>query len=115
MARGDVNVKPTDVPEDMDWIDDLVLLPKSVMDEELIASFRDSHAICGTVSEESQYELVPPNLEERLRAVEGVRPFYENERGEYQFRLYWYSGPESPRLDFDDLDETDQEIVTVLS
>ncbi|MED6217839.1 hypothetical protein PIB30_021316 [Stylosanthes scabra] len=207
MARGDVNVKPIDVPEDMDWVDDLVLLPKSVMDEELIASFRESHAICGTVSEENQYELVPPNSEERvcyynllhpeerhfiymyeclfsklgvrvpftqfeqdilyecrvalsqlhpnswrilkafqtvcwylhldlsLRAflyffhltqpfssrkksqwaVEGVRPFYENERGEYQFRLYWYLGPESPRLDFDDLDETDQEIVTVLS
>ncbi|MED6156835.1 hypothetical protein PIB30_017997 [Stylosanthes scabra] len=76
MARGDVNVKPTNVPEDMDWVDDLVLLSK---------------------------------------AVEGVRPFYENERGEYQFRLYWYSGPESPKFDFDDLDETDQEIETVLS
>ncbi|MED6130861.1 hypothetical protein PIB30_004725 [Stylosanthes scabra] len=202
MARGDVNVKPTDVPEDMDWVDDLVLLPKSVMDEELIAYFRESHAICGTVSEESQYEPIPPtrrkgfdvlfecrivpsqlhpnlwgfmkafqtvcwylhldlslmaflyffhltqpfsskkksqwssfrareghriftlyeesfhnfkNYYFKLRAVEGVCPFYENERGEYQFWLYWYSGPESPRLDFDDLDETDQEIVTVLS
>ncbi|MED6191680.1 hypothetical protein PIB30_002487 [Stylosanthes scabra] len=237
MARNDVNVKPTDVPKDMDWVDDLVLLPKSVMDEELIASFRESHAVCGTVFEENQYELVPPNSEERvcyynllhpeerhfiymyeclfsklgvrvpftqfeqdilyecrvapsqlhpnswgfmkafqtvcwylhldlslraflyffhltqpfssrkksqwssfraregrriftlyeesfhnfknyyfkLRVVKGVRPFYENERGEYQFRLYWYSGPESPKFDFDDLDETDQEIVTVLS
>ncbi|MED6131921.1 hypothetical protein PIB30_014633 [Stylosanthes scabra] len=196
--------------EDMDWVDDLVLLPQFVMDEELLASFRESHAVCGTVSEESQYELVAPNSKERvcyynllhpeerhfiymyeclfsklgvrvpftqfeqdilyecqvapsqlhsnswgfmkafqticwylhlylslrgrriftlyeesfhnfknyyfkLRAVEGVRPFYENERGEYQFRLYWYSGPESPKYDFDDLDETDQEIVTVLS
>ncbi|MED6135235.1 hypothetical protein PIB30_044450 [Stylosanthes scabra] len=163
MARGDVNVKPTNVPEDMDWVDDLVLLPNSVMDEELITSFRESHAVCGTVSEENQYELVPPNSEERgvpllfspyptfflleeisvvlfraregrriftlyeesfhnlknyyfkLRAVEGVRPFYENENGEYQFRLYWYSGPKSPKFDFDDLDGTDQEIVTVLS
>ncbi|MED6135864.1 hypothetical protein PIB30_050633, partial [Stylosanthes scabra] len=179
IARGDVNVRPTNVPEDMDWVDDLVLLPQSVMDEELLASFRESHAVCGTVSEESQYELVAPNSEERvcyynllhpeerhfiymvflyffyltqpfsrkksqwssfraregrliftlyeesfhnfknyyfkLRAIEGVRPFYENERGEYQFRLYWYSGPESPKFDFDDLDETDQEIVTVLS
>ncbi|MED6217680.1 hypothetical protein PIB30_019989 [Stylosanthes scabra] len=123
------------------------------MDEELLASFRESHAVCGTVSEESQYELVAPNSEERvcyynllhpeemhfiymvflyffhltqpfyrkksqwssfraregrriftlykesfhnfknyyfkLRAVEGVRSFYENERGEYQFQLYW--------------------------
>ncbi|MED6147683.1 hypothetical protein PIB30_046068 [Stylosanthes scabra] len=66
MVRGDVNVKPTNVPEDMDWVDDLVLLLKSVMDEELIASFRESHAICGTISEENQYELVPSNLEERV-------------------------------------------------
>ncbi|MED6167404.1 hypothetical protein PIB30_002375 [Stylosanthes scabra] len=237
MARGDVNVKPTNVLEDMDWVDDLVLFSQSVMDEELIASFRESHAVCGTVSDESQYELVPPNSEEmvcyynllhpeerhfiymyeclfsklgvrvpftqfeqdvlyecrvapsqlhpnpwrfmkafqtvcwylhldlslraflyffhitqpfssrkksqwssfraregrriftlyeesfhnfknyyfKLRAVEGVRSFYENEKGKYQFLLYWYSGPESPKFDFDDLDETDQKIVTVLS
>ncbi|MED6206299.1 hypothetical protein PIB30_025360 [Stylosanthes scabra] len=66
MARGDVNIRPSTVPEDMDWVDDLVLLPQSVMDEELIAKFRESHAVCGTVSEESQYELVPPNSEERV-------------------------------------------------
>ncbi|MED6195673.1 hypothetical protein PIB30_040171 [Stylosanthes scabra] len=60
MARGDVNIRPSNVPEDMDWVDDLVLLPQFVMDEELLAKFRESHAVCGTVSEESQYELVPP-------------------------------------------------------
>ncbi|MED6107132.1 hypothetical protein PIB30_011147 [Stylosanthes scabra] len=189
MARGDINVMPANVPEDMDWVEDVVLLSKSVVDEELLASFREAHAICGTVAEESKYELVAPTLEERVcyynfghpeerhfiymyeclfsklgvrlpftqfeqdvlyecqksrwasfraregrriftlyeesfhdfknyyfkvRAIEGVRPFFENERGEYQFRLYWYSGPESPKYDFGDLDEVDQEIVTVL-
>ncbi|MED6106767.1 hypothetical protein PIB30_007427 [Stylosanthes scabra] len=216
MARGDVNVRPSNVLEDMDWVDDLVLLPQSVMDEELLAKFRESHAVCGTVSEESQYELVPPNSEERVcyynllypeerhfiymyecifsklgvrvpftqveqdvlyerlvgtcistfflgysftsfispnlflleinvngRLSELVRTvgsllsmrshstisritisnlgllkvsarFMRTRRGEYQFRLYWYSGPESPEYDFDHLDEMDQEIVTVL-
>ncbi|MED6130848.1 hypothetical protein PIB30_004263 [Stylosanthes scabra] len=143
MARGDVNIRPSNVPEDMNWVDDLVLLPQSVMDEELLAKFRESHAICGTLSEESQYELVPPDSEERdvlyecqvapsqlhpnswgfmkafqtksqwssfraregrriftlyeelfhnfknyyfkLRVVEDVRPFYENEKGEAPF------------------------------
>ncbi|MED6197584.1 hypothetical protein PIB30_057854 [Stylosanthes scabra] len=66
-----------------------------------------------TLYEESFHNF--KNYYFKLRAVEGVRPFYENEKGEYQFRLYWYSGPESPKYDFNDLDETDQEIVTVLS
>ncbi|MED6142797.1 hypothetical protein PIB30_000996 [Stylosanthes scabra] len=200
MARGDINVRPSNVPEDMDWVDDLVMLPQFVMDEELLAKFRESHAVCGTVSEESRYELVAPNSEERIcyynllhpeerhfiymyeclfsklgvrvpftqfeqdvlyecrvapsqlhpnswgfmKAFQTacwylyldlslrvffyffhltqpfssrkkcVRPFYENEKGEYQFRLYCYSGSESPKFDFDDLDEVDQEIVTVL-
>ncbi|MED6142761.1 hypothetical protein PIB30_000321 [Stylosanthes scabra] len=50
----------------------------------------------------------------KVRAVEGFRPFFENEQGEYQFRLYWYSGPESSKFDFNDLDKEDQEVVTVL-
>ncbi|MED6110740.1 hypothetical protein PIB30_045662 [Stylosanthes scabra] len=152
MARGDISVMPANVPEDMDWVEDVVLLSMSVVDEELLASFREAHAVCGTVSEESRYELVAPTSEERsyfsqkksrwasfraredrriftlyeesfhdfknyyfkVRAIEGFRPFFENEQGEYQFRLYWYSGPESPKYDFGDLDEVDQEIVTVL-
>ncbi|MED6218437.1 hypothetical protein PIB30_026661 [Stylosanthes scabra] len=218
----------------MDWVEDVVLLSNSVVDEELLASFRE-HAVCSTVEEESKYELVAPTLEERVcyynlghpeerhfiymyeclfsklgvrvpfiqfeqdvlfecrvaptqlhpnswgfmkafqfvcwylqldlslraflyffhltrpfsqkksrwasfraregrrifslyeelfhdfknyyfkvRAVEGFRPFFENERGEYQFRLYWHSGPESPKFDFNDLDKEDQEVVTVL-
>ncbi|MED6145348.1 hypothetical protein PIB30_024249 [Stylosanthes scabra] len=184
MACGDVNVKPTNVPEDMDWVDDLVLHPQSVMNEELIAYFRESHDVCGTdVLYECRvapshlhpnswgfmkvfqtvcwylhldhslraflyfFHLTQPfssrkksqwssfracegrriftlyeesfhnfkNYYFKLRVVEGVRPFYENERGEYQFWLYWYSRPESAKFDFDDLDETHQEIVTVLS
>ncbi|MED6130905.1 hypothetical protein PIB30_005196 [Stylosanthes scabra] len=201
MARGDISVMPANVPEDMDWVEDVVLLSKSVVDEELLASFREAHAVCSTVDEESKYELVAPTSEERVcyynlghpeerhfiymyeclfsklgvrvpftqfeqdvlfecrvaptqlhpnswgfmkafqsvsregrrifslyeesfhdfknyyfkvRAVEGFRPFFENERGEYQFRLYWYSGPESPKFDFNDLDKEDQEVVTVL-
>ncbi|MED6164069.1 hypothetical protein PIB30_086193 [Stylosanthes scabra] len=169
MARGDISIMPANVPEDMDWVEDVVLLSKSVVDKELLASFREAHAVCGTVSEESRYELVAPTSEERLqldlslkaflyffhltrplsqkksrwasfraregrriftlyeesfhdfknyyfkvRAVERFPPFFENEQGEYQFRLYWYSGPESPKYNFDDLDEVDQEIVTVL-
>ncbi|MED6107744.1 hypothetical protein PIB30_017010 [Stylosanthes scabra] len=176
MARGDISVMPANVPEDMDWVEDVVLLSKSVVDEELLASFREAHAVCSTVSEESKYELIAPTSEERVcyynlghpeerhfiymyeclfsklgvrvpftqfeqdvlfecrvaptqlhpnswgfmkafqsvRAIEGFHPFFENERGEYQFRLYWYSGPESPKYNFDDLDEEDQEIVTVL-
>ncbi|MED6171376.1 hypothetical protein PIB30_040151 [Stylosanthes scabra] len=199
MARGDISVLPANVLEDMDWVEDVVLLSKSVVDEELLASFRKAHAVCSTVEEESKYELVAPTSEERdvlfecrvaptqlhpnswgfmkafqsvcwylqldlslraffyffhltrpfsqkksrwasfraregrrifslyeesfhdfknyyfkVRAVEGFRPFFENERGEYQFRLYWYSGPESPKFDFNDLDKEDQEVVTVL-
>ncbi|MED6147064.1 hypothetical protein PIB30_040538 [Stylosanthes scabra] len=205
MARGDINVLPANVPEDMDWVEDVVLLSKSVVDEELLASFREAHAVCSTVEEESKYELVAPTSEERcatitsdvlfecrvaptqlhpnswgfmkafqsvcwylqlnlslraffyffhltrpfsqkksrwasfraregrrifslyeesfhdfknyyfkVRVVEGFRPFFENERGEYQFRLYWYSGPESPKFDFNDLGKGDQEVVTVL-
>ncbi|MED6193027.1 hypothetical protein PIB30_015231 [Stylosanthes scabra] len=80
MACGDVNIRPSNVPEDMDWVDDLVLLPQSVMDEELLAKFRESHAVCGTVFEESQYELVPPNSEERSAESDSLlvptsRPF----------------------------------------
>ncbi|MED6106698.1 hypothetical protein PIB30_006642 [Stylosanthes scabra] len=177
MARGDISVMPANVPKDMDWVEDVVLLSKSVVDEELLASFREAHAVCSTVEEESKYELVAPTSEERVcyynlgcsfrmsscphpassellglhesfsicvlasfraregrrifslyeesfhdfknyyfkvRAVEGFRPFFENERGEYQFRLYWYSGPESPKFDFNNLDKEDQEVVTVL-
>ncbi|MED6216056.1 hypothetical protein PIB30_004087 [Stylosanthes scabra] len=235
MARGDISVMPANVPEDMDWVEDVVLLSKSVVNEELLGCFREAHTVCGTVSEESRYELVAPTSEERVcyynlghpeerhfiymykclfsklgvrlpftqfeqdvlyecrvaptqlhpnswgfmkafqsvcwylqldlslkaflyffhltrpfsqkksrsasfraregrqiftlyeesfhdfknyyfkvRAVEGFRPFFENEQGEYQFRLYWYSGPESPKYDFDNLDEVDQGIVTVL-
>ncbi|MED6204038.1 hypothetical protein PIB30_005438 [Stylosanthes scabra] len=147
MARGDIGVMPANVPEDMDWVEDVVLLSKSVVDEELLASFREAHAVCSTVEEESKYELVAPTSEERkksrwasfraregrrifslyeesfhdfknyyfkVRAVGGFRPFFENERGEYQFRLYWYSGPEIPKFDFNDLDKEDQEVVTVL-
>ncbi|MED6224743.1 hypothetical protein PIB30_087033 [Stylosanthes scabra] len=129
MARGDISVMPANVPEDMDWVEDVVLLSKSVVDEELLASFREAHTVCSTVEEESKYELVAPTSEERVcyynlghpeerhfiyMAVEGFRPFFENERGEYQFRLYWYSGPESPKFDFNDLDKEDQEVVTVL-
>ncbi|MED6120977.1 hypothetical protein PIB30_025754 [Stylosanthes scabra] len=66
MARGDVNAMPANVPEDMDWMEDVVLLSKSVVDEELLASFREAHAVCGTVSEESMYELVAPTSEERV-------------------------------------------------
>ncbi|MED6195672.1 hypothetical protein PIB30_040170 [Stylosanthes scabra] len=78
------------------------------------SSFR-AHEGCRifTLYEESFHNF--KNYYFKLRAVNGVRPFYENEKGEYQFRLYWYSGPKSPKLDFNDLDETDQEIVTVLS
>ncbi|MED6161063.1 hypothetical protein PIB30_057198 [Stylosanthes scabra] len=235
MARGDISVLLANVPEDMDWVEDVVLLSKSVVDEELLASFREARAVCSTVEEESKYELVSPTLEERVcyynlghpeerhfiymyeclfsklgvrvpftqfeqdvlfecrvaptqlhsnswgfmkafqsvcwylqldlslraffyffhltrpfsqkksrwdsfraregrrifslyeesfhdfknyyfkaRAVEEFRPFFENERGEYQFRLYWYSGPESPKFDFNDLDKEDQEVVTML-
>ncbi|MED6122628.1 hypothetical protein PIB30_041569 [Stylosanthes scabra] len=234
MARGDISVMPANVPKDMDWVEDVVLLSKSVVDEELLASFREAHAVCSTVAEESKYELVAPTSDERVcyynlghpkeshfiymyeclfsklgvrlpftpfeqdvlyecrvaptqlhpntwgfmkafqsvcwylqldlslkaflyffhhtrpfsqknsrwasfraregrriftlydesfhdfknyyfkvRAVEGFRPFFENEQGEYQFRLYWYSGPESPKYDFGDLDKVDQEIVAV--
>ncbi|MED6218390.1 hypothetical protein PIB30_026353 [Stylosanthes scabra] len=41
MARGDISVMPANVPEDMDWVEDVVLLSKSVVDEELLASFRE--------------------------------------------------------------------------
>ncbi|MED6131637.1 hypothetical protein PIB30_011488 [Stylosanthes scabra] len=66
MARGDVNIMPANVPEDMDWVEDVVLLSKSVVEEELLASFRETHAVCGTVSKESKYELVAPTSEERV-------------------------------------------------
>ncbi|MED6180381.1 hypothetical protein PIB30_009734 [Stylosanthes scabra] len=65
-----------------------------------------------TLYEESFHDF--KNYYFKVRAVEGFHPFFENEQGEYQFRLYWYSGPESPKYDFDDLDGMDQEIVTVL-
>ncbi|MED6180382.1 hypothetical protein PIB30_009735 [Stylosanthes scabra] len=66
MARGDISVMPANVPEDMDWVEDVVLLSKSVVDEELLASFREAHAVYVTVSEESRYELVAPSSEERV-------------------------------------------------
>ncbi|MED6134934.1 hypothetical protein PIB30_041585 [Stylosanthes scabra] len=66
MARGDISVMPANVPEDMDWVEDVVLLSKSVVDEELLASFREAHAMCSTVEEESKYELVAPTSEERM-------------------------------------------------
>ncbi|MED6157167.1 hypothetical protein PIB30_020834 [Stylosanthes scabra] len=145
MVRGDVNVKPANVPDDIDLVEDVVLLSKSVIDEEMLESFGSSHAVCGMVSEESMswslptrkrglilalecfftFFILPSLFEEsfydfknycfKVRSVDGVRPFFENEKGEYQFRLYWYSGLESPKYEFEDLDEIDQEIVTVLS
>ncbi|MED6165316.1 hypothetical protein PIB30_098414 [Stylosanthes scabra] len=66
MARCDTSVLPTNVPEDMDWVEDVVLLSKSVVDEELLASFREAHAVCSSVEEESKYELVAPTSEERV-------------------------------------------------
>ncbi|MED6203646.1 hypothetical protein PIB30_001344 [Stylosanthes scabra] len=66
MARGDISVMPANVPEDMDWVEDVVLLSKSVVDEELLASFREAHAVCSTVEEESKYELVAPTSKERV-------------------------------------------------
>ncbi|MED6130820.1 hypothetical protein PIB30_004241 [Stylosanthes scabra] len=92
MARGDISVMPANVPEDMDWVEDVVLLSKSVVDEELLASFREAHAVCSTVEEESKYELVAPTSEERV----------------------CYYNLESPKFDFNDLDKEDQEVVTVL-
>ncbi|MED6155276.1 hypothetical protein PIB30_003881 [Stylosanthes scabra] len=66
MARGDISVMPANVPENMDWVEDVVLLSKSVVDEELLASFREAHTVCSTVEEESKYELVAPTSEERV-------------------------------------------------
>ncbi|MED6205297.1 hypothetical protein PIB30_016483 [Stylosanthes scabra] len=168
MARGDISVMPANVPEDMDWVEDLgVRLPFTQFEQDVLyecrvastqlhpnswgfmkgfqfvcwylqldlslkaflyffhltrpfsqkksrwASFRarEGRRIF-TLYEESFHDF--KNYYFKVRAIEGVRPFFENERGEYQFRLYWYSGPESPKYDFGDLDEVDQEIVTVL-
>ncbi|MED6215028.1 hypothetical protein PIB30_109299, partial [Stylosanthes scabra] len=55
------------------------------------------------------------NYHFKVRVVEGVRPCFENERGEYQFRLYWYSGLESPKFDLVHLDDGDKGITKVLS
>ncbi|MED6187807.1 hypothetical protein PIB30_079994 [Stylosanthes scabra] len=66
MARGDVNEMPSHVPAYLDWVENIVLLSKSVMDEKLIGAFRKSHTICSEESEESKYELIPPNSEERV-------------------------------------------------
>ncbi|MED6219727.1 hypothetical protein PIB30_038464 [Stylosanthes scabra] len=66
MARGDVNVMPPNVPGDLDWVEDVVLASKSMMDEELIQNFRETLPLCSEESVECKYELVPPNSEERV-------------------------------------------------
>ncbi|MED6122129.1 hypothetical protein PIB30_036918 [Stylosanthes scabra] len=176
---------PSHVSTDMDWVEDVVLLSKSVMDEDLLGAFRKTHVVCSEVLEESKHELVAPNLEERvcyynlcfleemnfiymyecllfklgvrvpfthfeqnmlyeyrvaptqlypnswgfmkafqsvcwylmqldlsLRRVVGH--FFENERGEYLFHLYWYSRLESSKYNLEHLDDGDKEIVKVV-
>ncbi|MED6138160.1 hypothetical protein PIB30_071666 [Stylosanthes scabra] len=199
MAHGDVNEMSSHILADIDWVEDVVLLSKSVIDEELLGAFRRTHVVCSEVSEEARssgsftsfeedmlyecrvaptqlhpnswgfmkafqfvywhvqldlfvrvffyfFHLTKPfsrkksqwasfhsqegprifslyeesfhdfkNYHFKVRAVEDVRPCFENERGEYQFHLYWYSGPESPKFDLVHLDDGDKEIAKVLS
>ncbi|MED6128335.1 hypothetical protein PIB30_096746, partial [Stylosanthes scabra] len=65
MAHGDVNEMSSHILADIDWVEDVVLLSKSVMDEELLGAFRRTHVVCSEVSEEGKYELVAPSSEER--------------------------------------------------
>ncbi|MED6145388.1 hypothetical protein PIB30_024747 [Stylosanthes scabra] len=122
------------IPSEYDWVSDEVLGTPSKVSLSYLEKLKEAKVVIQT-SEEGKYELVVPNIEERIcysnrsletesdwlwemyfkiRPLPGVTPFYLDVEKNKGFHIYWNYNAFSLRPSLDDLSSEERVVVSIL-